>query len=1014
MPIERGKRNVLTSSTSTISRMGVVSPSIPQVGEFANMVSKSISNIAEIQAKAIDSEYLTNFDINTTRFVSEKTNAILNSQEEPDVAKYQAEMESYFAGIEKDAPQRLKNQIQQKFYNQYLNGVEHIKNHANNVKYNKAEENYNLWKSSTFDYLSNEVNNIIKTRDKSEWFDTLEKLFSKDVTPDLFKGSALYGNIIGLSKGKLNEGDGEKENKQFLADVESFRVNSILKMLALSDPDNFEEIGSRFLFEYKTNTNNRRAVDYDVYGDLSEVVVDTVVTNAKNELATLVNLNKDSQASAIAANKIQLGKLYNKTSGDLKNMTNSFVLLNSDNELMNAEEISSVYGFSSEKSIKLEELNKAKLDIIGMLREAKTTDLPLANLLDNSSYEDSIKLMGGKDEVIRQYFEIDLGLPDDIETYQSDINDINLQTTLNEVYKNQVAPPGYIAFLESRTNEPFIKESKLSDVKDALFSSYRTWNVATDGGTVEISNIPAEINSMMQDIKIQSDRGLSFDKIAANIQQEFQLTPVEKTQKTKKTNSYLEQNPIDVGDVIYNYYQSQSDNFHKAVLENRELLGTEKFPVDGFAPMLGESWYQIFGNVFFEGIGTGVGFDPLTLVHKGLNVIKSASIADEFEDDFRKYYETAFRNSVSFNDDDSSLAMKSEAAAFEAMNAMAADGYGFTKFMSPDGEISLQKYSIENVTSMDSRHLQNTAAGYILGQIIQYENAGEIEQLKNYGFVDFDGEYVRPTSEEVIEMLQDGKFYFTWNGVQPQSVNGQTKASNVRYDLFYNNYEDLQGRSSNITSDPQFQFNNSDYFNPNYYSSDIDIDSVKEQMINDAVNLLPEDATIRRYITEKSTAIVANVWDIATKLLPDERKNVFDKNVVNTIAQLEADLDFKAGKELRNMFSYYPYETTGDKLNLFDNYYRNVNIATSGNVAPIPFDVDKATAIIEEIDNTFVDLKGFEKTIIGEVLYTNPEIDKSQLFKAIKNRNYKKITKLIGEKKGELIKGMLYTPDVLK
>ena len=114
------------------------------------------------------------------------------------------------------------------------------------------------------------------------------------------------------------------------------------------------------------------------------------------------------------------------------------------------------------------------------------------------------------------------------------------------------------------------------------------------------------------------------------------------------------------------------------------------------------------------------------------------------------------------------------------------------------------------------------------------------------------------------------------------------------------------------------------------------------------------------------------------------------------------------------MFSYYPYETTGDKLNLFDNYYRNVNIATSGNVAPIPFDVDKATAIIEEIDNTFVDLKGFEKTIIGEVLYTNPEIDKSQLFKAIKNRNYKKITKLIGEKKGELIKGMLYTPDVLK
>jgi len=1014
MAIERGKRSVLTSSTATISRMGVVSPSIPNVSDFSQMVSKSISNIAEIQAKAIDAEYLTNFDINTTKFVSEKTNAILNSQEEPDVAKYQTEMESYFSAIEKDSPQRLKNQIQQKFYNQYLNGVEHIKKHANNVKFNKAEENYTLWKSSTFDYLSNEVNNIIKTRDKSEWFNSLENLFSKDVTPDLFKGDALYKNVIGLSMGKMNDVDGEKENKQFLADVESFRVNSILKMLALSDPDNFEEIGSRFLLEYKTNTNDRRAVDYDVYGDLSETVVDTVVTNAKNELATLVNLNKDAQASAIAQDKIQKKKLYNQTSNDVKKVTNSFVLLNSDNNLMSAEEIVSVYGFEKEQAIKLEELNKAKLDIVGMLREAKTTDLPLANLIDNSSYEESIKLLGGKDEIIRQYFEIDLGLPDDIETYQSDINDINLQTTLNEVYKNQVAPPGYIAFLESRTNEPFIKESNLSDVKDALFNSYRTWNVATDGGTVQISNIPAEINSMMQDIKIQLDRGLSFNKIAANVQQEFQLTPVEKTQKTKKTNNYLEQNPIDVGDVLYNYYQSQSDNFHKVILENRELLGTNKFPVDGFAPMLEESWYQIFGNVFFEGYGTGAGFDPLTLVHKGLNNIRSASIADEFEDDFQKYYETAFRNSVSFNDDDSSLAMKSEAATFEAMNAMAADGYGFTRFMSPDGEISLEKYSLEHVTSMDSRHLQNTAAGYILGQIIQYENAGQIEQLKNYGFVDFDGNYIRPTSDEVIDMLQDGKFYFTWNEEEPQSINGQTKASNVRYDLFYNNYEDLQGRSSNITSDPQFQFNSSDYFNPNYYTNDIDIDSVKQKLVNDAVNLLPEDAPIRRYITEKSTSIISGVWDIATKILPGERKNIFDKSVVNTIAELEKDLDFKTGKELQNIFSNELYETEGDKLTLFDRYYRNVNIALSGNVAPVPFDVDKARGIISEIDNTFVDLGGFEKTIIGEVLYSNPEIDKNQLFKAIKNRNFKKITNLIGDKKGELIKGMLYTPDVLK
>jgi hypothetical protein len=166
MAIQRGKRSVLTSSTATISRMGVVSPTIPDVSGLTDMVSKSISNIAETQAKAIDSEYITNFDINTTRFVSEKTNAILDSGEEPDIDRYQKELESYYSAIEKDAPQRLKNQIQQKFYNLYLNGLDHVKGHANKVKYNKAAETFDVWKLNTMDYISNEVNNIIKTQDK--------------------------------------------------------------------------------------------------------------------------------------------------------------------------------------------------------------------------------------------------------------------------------------------------------------------------------------------------------------------------------------------------------------------------------------------------------------------------------------------------------------------------------------------------------------------------------------------------------------------------------------------------------------------------------------------------------------------------------------------------------------------------------------------------------------------------------------------------------------------------------
>lgn len=1010
MAIERGKRNVLTSSTATISRMGVVSPTIPDVSGLTDMVSKSIANIAETQAKAIDSEYITNFDINTTRFVSDKTNSILNSTEEPDIEKYQKELESYYSAIEKDAPQRLKNQIQQKFYNLYLNGLEHVKGHANKVKYNKAAETFDVWKLTTMDYITNEVNNIIKTQDKSQWFDSLDKLFAKDTTPELFKGNALYENVVALSGGKLNKANTEVINREFMAEAESIRVNSILKMMALSDPDNFEELGKQFLLEYKNDQNNRRAINYEVYGGLSNQVVDKVVSIGRSELTTLVNLNKDATANAIAADKIASAKLYNQVNNDLKNLTNSFVLLNDDNELMSAEEISATYGFSPEKSVKVEMLNASKLKVVEMLREAKTSDKPLYQLLENSSYADAVSDMGGQDEIIRQYYEVDLGLSDDIETYQSDINDVNLQTMLTEVYKNQVAPPGYIAFLNTSTNEPFLKESTIPDIATALFNSYRTWNVATDGGTVEIKNLPANVSRMMKDIHVQQELGNDFTQIAANLKKNADMTGSEKSSLTRKTNSYLEQNPIDVGNMIYEIYQAQSENYKKLILGDREVIGNEDSTVDGYAPMLPNSWFQTWAGIpLGDAPGVGVGFDPLTLINKGLNKLAAAQYGDEFEDVFRKYHDRAFRNSVSFGDTDEALEKKSYAAGFEAMKQMSADGYGYSSFMSPDGEGSFQKYALESVTSMDERNLRNTAAGYILGQIMQYENAGQTDKLIDYGFVDFDGNYLRPTDKEVLEMLEEGKFYFTWNEVEPVSENGEPKASNVRFNLFYNNYEDLKGRPANITSTPQFQFEQTDYFNPNYYTNDIDLNSIKGELINDATNLLPEDATIRRFITEKSTSALTLLWDFATKIKPGDRKNVFDKKMVNEIAQLETDYNFKKGKKLRDMFSNLAYETDGDKLNLFDNYYRNVNIANNGNVAPIPFDVDKAQKIINEVDTTFETLDGFTKTIISEVLYSN-KINKTELFNAIKKRNYKKIIKLVGQQQGELIQGMLYSP----
>jgi len=1009
--LKRGQRNVLTSSTATISRMGVVSPTIPQISEYTNMISKQLSNLAEVQAKSIDADYLTNYDINTTKFITEKTNAILNSQDEPDLVKFQTELESYYSAIEKDSPQRLKSQIQQTFFNKYLNSIEHVKNHANNVKFNKSGENFELSKANVFDYLGFEIDNIIKTQDQNMWMGSLEKLFSKDATPELFKLASLYDNHVNLSMGKLNDSNKDAMHKSIMVDAESLRLKGVLKMLALSNPDNFEEIGSQYLLEYKLNKNDRRAVNYDIFGEISDTVVDGVINNAKNELSTLVNLNKDAQASKIAADKLALLQNYNTFTTSIKDLTNGFVMMNNDNKPITEIDLS-VMGFSDSQAIKLVELNNAKMQVVDLLREARTTDIPLAQLLENSTYEQSISLLGGKDAIIKQYYETELGLKDDISTYQSDMNDLNLQNMLQQINKNQVAPPGYVAFLNSATNTPFLKEATFVEVKDAIMSAFPTWNVATDGGSIDIKNIPADVNKIMKEVLSMQEDGFTYDQIANNIQKDLNLSGTEKAQKTKKTDRYLEEYPIDVGNVIYQAYQSYSDNYKRVDLNGKTILGTEENIVEGFSPMLPKSWWNDLNDMLFEIPGSGTGFDPITLINKGLNKLKAATYGDDFEDEFMKHYENIFRNSVSFNDDQAALEKKSQAAGYEAMKVMAGMGYGYSEYMSPDGEGSFQKYSLESVFGGDNRHLQDYGAGFILGQIIEYEKAGQTQELINMGFVDYDGNYIRPTAQQVLEMLDDGKFYFTWDGEEPGKVGG--KANNVRYDLFYNNYEDLQGRASVLTSKPIFQFDPNNKFNPNYYTSDINIDKLKYSLANDATKLLPDNSPVREFVTKYQSLGTAYVWDFITKIAPGERKNIFDEKMVNDIAILEQDLKFKTGKVLREMFSNAPYKTLGDKLVSFDNYFRNVNIATSGNPAPVPFDTDKATTIINEVDSVFEDLGGFEKTIISEVLYSMPDINKNDLFKAIKKRDFKKINKLIGMDKGTLIEGMLYTPEIFQ
>lgn len=989
--IQRSRRTSMVTPSSTAARMGVVDVYTPNISQMFNVAADTMNTLAENQIKVMDSKWQNQFEIETNKYFSNKVNGILQSGEKPDLTKFQEETDSYINGVLSEVPERLSVNAEA-FYNQKnLNAFEILRKQANIMEYNENTALYGDWLNQSLASFDDHIAHLqATTQSPQEMIDGIDSYSGNDLTQLLGSHSEKFDAIIALSGGKKSEIDKKAAELLLLKEVEQKRVNAVVSSFFQNvDPTNVTEYNNasiaaeEYLSNYLNNQGNVRGVNYDVFEDqtgkkVGSEVIEDIVDNGIKTRNRIQNLNTDRIANEEAKNKLAIKQEYNNIESYLKDLTNPEVLMNNEGVPLSAEDIKQQFNFTDTQSISLADLNKNKFTMIDMFRKSKLSDIPLSNLLKDSQYQEAITAMGGEKKVIRMFYESE-GYKDNIETYQKDLSDPELETILTNYRENKAVPDGFSSFL-STLNDVEITDLPIGDLSNRINETYRLWDYVTDGGTLDINGLDDETVSLMKQVDYLRKDGFDFTKIASSLKKDIQIIGTDAGIKTKKVNNWLAENPISVTDALTTVLRSNVDGFKRFTLDGVDIAGTNESGAytTEFSPMIPDNWF-IDPEVFGIDLASG-SFDPVAIMSKVSSVLTASSMSSDVKDDFNRIYKKAFTDLVMPGDNDSILEKKSQQAMFNTFKLMSKQGYGFSKYMSPDGEISFEKFSVQNVhNTVGQDELRNSLVYYITDQIKSYEDAGEIDLLMQLGFVNEDNQYERPTVQQLGKMIEDGVFYLEWNG-------NEDTQEKISYNLVFNNYEDILGRPSSITSLPTFTFQGNDDFNPTNITGGISLDYMKEKISSDMLLNIGADGLVGQRLKKYFDLGVVG-YDIATKLEKGPL-SFLDKKYIKEIEKYNDDTQLQISIEVNKKFNQaLTDETPLDQLNNFKLLYRTMYNITQDEPPGVIYDDQKAANTTNYVSEKYYNYNPYQKALVSEFLYTFPNADKDKLYKLISSKS---------------------------
>lgn len=1015
--IESIRRKFQISPSATTSRLGVVDVYTPNISGMIDTAASALTGLAERQIKFQDSKWMNDFEAQSQIYFNEKVNRKIESGEKPDLELFKEESLSYAKGVLKGVPERLSINAEAYLTNLTIDGFENLRKQANKIEYKEGVDGYNKNVDTNLSTIDQHYNNLFTTVTDSpiDFQKSIDEFNADFVSSFLANHTDRYKSIIELSNGALSENDLKEKELELLQVVEGKRVSAVIKSYYQNVDPNDElslnaasELSETFLRQYYLNEDNVRGVNYNVYGDSSQTVLENIIKSGQGQATLLKGLYSEQSANNKAKAKSNNYDNYKSNVKTLKDLTNPSLFINEEGELLDASDLQFNYPYLTDtQANKLSDLNKSKFELGNVFKKSKIEGIPLATLLNDSSLTQAITDMGGEKNVIKQYFESQINLKDDYDTYNRNADDKELSSLLNLFQDNKVVPPGFGSYVGQVTDN-VIADSNPIDLSNSIQNTFRLWDSVTDGGTIDIKGISDDTNALMKKILIERNIGSEYIEIANKFKRNQEISGVDKGVITKGVNNYIEKNAVDLEEAVSVLLKSNRTGYQKVNLKGVSLSGTSEGNASEFAPMIPDNAFidpnypltnvdMAGGDSFFD-----KNFDPATIMSNIAVFFKSKNVAPEIKNEFNKVYKLEL-NKITMPDDfksDEIMEAKSQSAIYSTFRKMQNMGSGFSSFMSPDGDVSFEKMSLQNVFQGTSeKDIKNSMIFYIQDQIEQYEKSeGGMAYLENLGFVNKKGEYEKPNNELINDLINSGAFYAEWNG------NGsKDDLDNIGYKIVWNNYEDVLGRESEIMTDPNFSANGESFnvnkITKNYISTDVVIDEIANKSVNtimspNAPGFLKDAAKLiwEGHIRGKN---------LLSKLIPKDKKFRDDEDldflsgaVLDRLEEANNDYEIKIAQEFRNKFSGLDSQNSSFNFNIIRNNLGNVI-----SEMPSSLQVNEPQAIdaISYADEEFENYSGFEKGVISEFVYSNPSVDKKKLKKYILSSDITKLKKLISE-----------------
>ena len=1005
--IQKTRRTQTVSPSGTASRMGVVDVYTPNISQMFNVAADTMNTLAENQIKIMDAKWQNNFETETTKYLNNKVNNILESGEKPDLTKFQEEADGYINGVLSNVPERLRINAESYFNQKNINSFEILRKKANLIEYNEGYDSYESNVKEALLDFDNYINNTLKVSSSpQEVIDSLNNYSLNDLTKFLGSHADKYASLIALSGNKLSLKDRDEAEQGLLLEIEQRRVNAIVKSFYqnidinnIADVEAADREAANFLNNYALNEGGVRGVNYDVFKNevgesIGQDVIDSIVSKGVSTLNTINNLNERRFATS-KAEKTAVDKLAYENQLNLLKDTSNF---EGEFSLFIDRSVSGGPGFApldvrpkgidyfienfpsltdtEQKNLYKANLSKFKVKLI--MDKAALSNEKFSTLIDSSEFDEDVSLLGGREKLLENYYGYILGDNFiDIATNYDRLPSEELSKQISLFKKENFIPSGFAGWL-SNLDIPSLVEMDEATLLNTLGPRLSKWKELTNNGrNNDIGNLTTSLDNIYEMVYSYEENGFTYPQIVDAVNKRMNMSPEKFEELNNLNGTYIEENKINSKKLFIDWY------FETSKVKYKTELSPEI--VDGKIVQKAE-------------VSENAIRDEAEMLYRKNSVFINSLISD---DRVLEHF-----NAISTLDDNSKQKeRKLKTAINRVFRNLEYQDYGVSNFMDNDEGPIFTRNAVEKQHNMEDADIRNSLVSYTynaITEILKDESHDLYEPLRD--LLSIDDVLQVPTLDQVFELVDNHHVYL-------EAIENGQKGARVDYKVKLNTSGSKYDEALYYTEIDHLTFDNS-FYNPTMETM-FKILS-KENIANKVMKEL-DPSILEMFIMPKTPDLIKQM-DINT---PPKGNylDVVEQNIFGSLRLWEAELvgsftgDFdldklqaklieqaRNDKGFLNYLSYQqkhkdvPFTVLKEKKSLYDSV--TSNLLSGLNIQETKVNDQKLLQTFQYIENEYFNYSPVTKSVIASIII-NKGVELDKLKEAIQSSDVDKINTMI-------------------